>query len=125
MYPQHAKLIPLVDADPYLNAVLVKYCDEALAYRRARPDTWELRVENAIAPLLPHGQAEMSVIAEKLGTSQRMLSRRLASEGLTFLQVLTRLRFDLAKLYPRAKFADFRSRLASWLSRSERLYACI
>src|SRR5262249_3872278 len=54
-------------------------------------------VENAIAVLLPHGRAQMSEVARKLGVSQRTLRRRLASEGLTFTGVLYALRSDLAK----------------------------
>jgi AraC-like DNA-binding protein len=56
-----------------------------------------IAVENAIVVLLPHGQAQMSVIARKLGISRRTLARRLASEGLTFAGVLDALRCDLAK----------------------------
>ncbi len=34
-----------VDADPYLNALLVKYCDEALAQRRKRAATWQTKLK--------------------------------------------------------------------------------
>jgi hypothetical protein len=53
VYPQLVKSLPIANADPYLNSLLVKYCDDALSKRRGRPATWRLRVENAIAPLLP------------------------------------------------------------------------
>jgi AraC-like DNA-binding protein len=92
---------PCVNADPYLNALLVKYCDEAMAQRRKRPATWQLKVENAIVPLLPHGQARIGAIAAELGVSRRTLARRLAAEGLTFRKVLDDLRFDLTKRYLR------------------------
>jgi AraC-like DNA-binding protein len=62
-----------------------------------------LKVENAIAPLLPHGQAEIGKTAEELGVSRRTLARRLASEGLTFRKVLDSLRIDLARRYLREK----------------------
>jgi AraC-like DNA-binding protein len=66
---------------------------------RSRQRLWRLKVENAIAPLLPHGRAERSDVARALGISKRTLGRRLASEGHTFGEVLDRLRFDLATHY--------------------------
>jgi len=100
-YPGSMARTPCVNADPYLNALLVKYCDEAIAQRRKRPATWQLKVENAIVPLLPHGQARIGAIAAELGVSRRTLARRLAAEGLTFRKVLDDLRFDLTKRYLR------------------------
>jgi AraC-like DNA-binding protein len=89
--------VPIVSADPYLNKLLTKYCEEALAHRRTNRNPYETRVENAIAVLLPHGKAQMDEVARKLGISRRTLTRRLASEGLTFTGVLNALRSDLAK----------------------------
>ena len=89
--------VPIVGADPYLNQVLVKYCEEALAHRRPARNALGPRVENAMATLLPHGKAQASEVAGRLGMSQRTLARRLASEGLTFVTVLRHLRSDLAK----------------------------
>jgi AraC-like DNA-binding protein len=100
-YPQLAKTMRIVNADPFLNALLVKYFDEALSERRFRSSTWRLRVENAIAPLLPHGEVGMAEVARKLGIRKRTLARRLASEGQTFLKVLDSLRSDLSKRYLR------------------------
>jgi AraC-like DNA-binding protein len=99
VYPQLVKSLPIANADPYLDSLLLKYCDDALSKRRGLPGTWRLRVENAIAPLLPHGQADMAEVAQRLGMGQRTLARRLESEGLTFMEVLDGLRFDLAKRY--------------------------
>jgi AraC-like DNA-binding protein len=88
---------PIVSADPYLNKLLIKYCEEALAHRRTNRNPFETKVENAIAVLLPHGKTQVSEVARKLGMSERTLARRLASEGLTFTGVLRALRSDLAK----------------------------
>jgi AraC-like DNA-binding protein len=98
-YAQPLKNTAVVNGDSYLNTLLVKYCEEALSDRRVRSHAWQLNVENAIAPLLPHGQADMAQVAQRLGVSRRTLTRRLASEGHTFGDVLDRLRFDLAKRY--------------------------
>jgi AraC-like DNA-binding protein len=101
VFPGALANTPCINADRYLNALLERYCEEAIAQRRKASSTWQLKVENAIVPLLPHGRAEIGTIASELGVSRRTLARRLASEGLTFRKVLDRLRFDLAKRYIR------------------------
>jgi AraC-like DNA-binding protein len=93
------KQMPVVSADPYLNKLLIKYCEEARSHREAGRLTFRVAVENAIAPLLPHGRARADEIARQLGMSLRTLERRLGSEGLTFTGILSELRFDLAKRY--------------------------
>jgi len=103
VYPGSIAGTPSTNADPYLNALLVRYCEEAAAKRRKNSATWQLKVENAIVPLLPHGQARIGKIAAELGVSRRTLARRLAAEGLTFRKVLDSLRFDLARRYLREK----------------------
>ena len=100
-YPGPASRLSVASADPYLNSLLIKYCDEALSNRQVRSTAWRLNVENAIAPLLPHGQARIAEIARRLGVSPRTLGRRLASERTRFTKVLDSLRFDLAKRYLR------------------------
>jgi AraC-like DNA-binding protein len=94
-----AEQLPIVTADPYLNRLLVKYCDEAIAARPVHRATFRTSVENAIAPVLPHSKIRLDEIARKLGVSQRTLARRLALEGVTFSEVLERLRADLAERY--------------------------
>ena len=98
-YPPSAKLAAIVNADPYLNSLLLRYCDEALSVRRAPSRAWRLAVENAVAPLLPHGQADISTVAKHLGVSRRTLTRRLSAEGFRFGSILDNLRRDLAERY--------------------------
>jgi AraC-like DNA-binding protein len=100
-FPETVKQLPIVCADPYLNKLLIKYCDEARSHRKAVHLTCRVAVENAIAPLLPHGKAGIGEIAPQLGMSPRTLERRLRSEGLTFGGILSELRCDLAKRYLR------------------------
>jgi transcriptional regulator GlxA family with amidase domain len=64
-----------------------------------KESAWRLRVENAIAPLLPHGEVSVQKVAETLGVSQRTLARRLGDESVTFLEVLNELRRGLARQY--------------------------
>ncbi|PWT86488.1 MAG: AraC family transcriptional regulator [Proteobacteria bacterium] len=112
-FPGNVGRMPLVGADNYLNDLLTRYCEEALAHRRdTRVLPLRLEVEKAIAPLLPHGKATAPEIARRLGLSHRTLARRLADEGLSFSQVLHELKFDLAKRYLREGLAV--SRIA-WL----------
>jgi AraC-like DNA-binding protein len=99
VFPGSIESIPIVGADPYLNSLLLKYCEEALANRSNKPNAWGARVENAIAPLLPHGQAGMAHVCRNLGVTRRTLARRLASENQTFFKVRDRLRFELARRY--------------------------
>ena len=96
-FSRSVKQLPVVGADPYLNELLIKYCDEALAARATKRNSFASSVENAIALLLPHGNARVGEVARKLGVSRRTLARRLASEGLTFGGVLQSLKSDLAK----------------------------
>jgi AraC-like DNA-binding protein len=90
---------PVVSADPYLNKMLIAYCDEALAGRERTGISFRSSVENAVIPLLPHGKARASEVARSVGTSDRTFARRLSAEGLTFSGLLERLRYDLAKRY--------------------------
>jgi AraC-like DNA-binding protein len=92
---------PIVSADPYLNLLLEKFCDETILNRQTISGNWRLKVENAIAKLLPHGQAKMPEVCRELGMSSRTLSRRLTSEGQSFEKVLDALRSGLAQRYLR------------------------
>jgi AraC-like DNA-binding protein len=78
---------------------LLTYCDEAVARRPRGRESARSRVENAIAPALPHGGAHAGQVARRLGVSQRTLARRLEAEGVTFSSVLSDLRRDLALRY--------------------------
>lgn len=100
-YAPFSGRLPLAAADDYLNRLLRKYCEEALASRRVHVKSWRLAVENTLAPLLPHGQGRLSEVSTKLGVTGRTLERRLAEEGVSFLRVLEDLRLELAKRYLR------------------------
>jgi AraC-like DNA-binding protein len=91
--------MPLVSADPYLNELLIAFCEEAMSRRQKTRGTFESKVENAVAPLLPHGRVGVGEIARRLGVSHRTLARQLASEGLTFTGLLETLRLELARTY--------------------------
>jgi len=90
---------PLANADQRLSKILLKVCEDTLNVRTITSGAFRIMVENAIAPLLPHGQAHAHVIAKKLGVSERTLLRRLAEEGATFIEVLQQLKASLASRY--------------------------
>lgn len=91
--------LPLVGYDPFLNELMSKACEEALAKRKTTIGTFRVSVENAIAPLLPHGEANPKAVGDRLGLSQRTFHRRLAKEGLRFGDILDEMRRDLAEEY--------------------------
>jgi len=94
-----ARELPVIHADPYLNNLLLKYCEAALTDRRGNVSQLRARVENAISSLLPHGRVVVDDVARSLGMSKRTLARKLSDEGLNFTEVLRQLRHDLADRY--------------------------
>lgn len=91
--------LPAVSADPHLHRLCVQSCEQALARRQRQASPLKVEVENAIAALLPHGQARHHLVAARLGMSARTLARRLASEGSSFAGILNDMRSALAQRY--------------------------
>jgi AraC-like DNA-binding protein len=98
-FARGAPQLRLVEAEPYLNELLVRYCEDALSRRVDPASPIRASVENVIAPLLPHGRARAGVVARALGMSERTLARRLAAESLTFFGIQEDMRKDLARHY--------------------------
>ena len=94
-----ARELPLIHSDSYLNDLLLKNCEAALAHRKSDLSQLRTRVENAISSLLPHGRVILGDIARSLGMSERTLARKLSDEGLNFTEILEQLRRDLAVRY--------------------------
>jgi AraC-like DNA-binding protein len=113
VFPAGTEHCPLANADPYLNELLIGYCDEALASRRTLRSALRSRIENAIVPLLPHGTPNARQVGANLGISYRTLARRLAAEQMTFADILADLRADLAERYLRD--ADLPISQIAWL----------
>jgi AraC-like DNA-binding protein len=98
-FPAGSAEWPLIHADFRLNKILLKVCEDTLSVCREKAGPFRTMVENAIAPLLPDGRAQANVIAKELGMSERTLARRLAEEGVTFVEVLQQLKASLASRY--------------------------
>ena len=91
--------LPLVGYDPYLNDLMVKSCDEAIAVRSSNSSPFRTEVENIIVPLLPHSEAQARTVAQRMNLSERTFARRLAAEGLSFGEILDQMRRELAIRY--------------------------
>jgi len=98
-FDKEAGQIRLVDTDPYLDKILLEYCEQALAARHSNSSTLRSSIENAITTLLPHGDAKFDKVAQKLGMGRRTLARRLKAEELSFGEILRQLRSDLITRY--------------------------
>jgi AraC-like DNA-binding protein len=99
VFPEAVKSMAIGSADPHLDELLTRYCEEALEHRGLKLTTLRASVENAMAPMLPHGKATAVEIARRMGMSNRTLARKLSSEGLTFSGILEELKINLAKRY--------------------------
>ena len=99
VFPGAVAAMPIVSADNYLNRLLMKYCEQALAHRAPPRTSLRASVENAMAPLLPHGKANAVEVARRIGMTHRTLARKLSSESLTFSEIAEQLKGDLARHY--------------------------
>jgi AraC-like DNA-binding protein len=99
VFPEAVKRMAISSADPHLDELLTRYCEEALKHRGPNRTSLRARVENLMAPLLPHGKATAVEIASRIGMSHRTLARKLASEGLTFSGIAEELKANLASRY--------------------------
>ena len=91
--------IPLITQDRHLLDTLQPICDAAAKERNTAHGTLRSLVENEVQKLLPHGKANRQRVAKALGLSERMLSQRLAEEGISYNDVVDRLRRSLALEY--------------------------
>ncbi len=91
--------LPLFTEDPHLLKLL-RPMGEAAARARGRPiGSVRSSVENEVQRLLPLGQVRLETVARALALSARTLSRRLSSEGTTFIEIVDQLRRSLAHEY--------------------------
>jgi len=91
--------LPIVARDNYLNDMLLRYADAALASRPQERVSLRSAVERILPQLLPHARASALNVAQRLGVSTRTLSRKLRDEGVAFPQILEETRVALAKCY--------------------------
>jgi AraC-like DNA-binding protein len=91
--------IPILSSDHRLLALLKKHAEALLSQRGTnRPDLLQ-RLERRITELLPTGRARTKVLAGEMGMSERSFHRRLEEAGVTFADLVDRLRHELAMRY--------------------------
>ena len=98
-FPAQLAALPVAGRDDYLNEMLRRYAEEALAHSSGQRPTLRSKVEETLPALLPHGSAVASQVARRLGMSSRTLSRKLGEEGTSFAEILDQFRAALAKHY--------------------------
>ena len=101
MFAASTAELPLEEADPYLNALLVRFHENQLAGTDQHASTLAAKVAVTIAQGLADGSTTAASVARILGMSTRTLTRRLAEEGASFGSILDQLRADLAARYIR------------------------
>ncbi len=94
-----AASLPIVGSDNYLNDLLRRYAEEALAHRPQVHTSLRSAVEKVLPQLLPHAKASASSVAQKLAISTRTLSRKLRDEDVAFAEILEETRASLARRY--------------------------
>jgi len=99
IFPAFVASLPIVGSDNYLNDLLLRYAEEALADRPQLRASLRSAVERILPQLLPHAKASASNVAQKLAISTRTLSRRLRGENVAFAEILEDTRAALAKRY--------------------------
>src|SRR5258707_9123023 len=99
IFPAPVASLPIVGSDNYLNDLLLRYAEEALADRPQERASLRSAVERVLPQLLPHAKASASNVAQKLAISTRTLSRKLRDEDLAFGEILEETRASLAKRY--------------------------
>jgi AraC-like DNA-binding protein len=88
---------PPPDANPF--ASLLGGLAKALVAAVERPSAFRRDVESRIEALLETGEARVDRVASDLGLSRQTLYRRLKEEGVTFEELLDKLRHRLALRY--------------------------
>jgi AraC-like DNA-binding protein len=100
IFPASVASLPIVGRDNYLNDLLQRYAEAALADLPQPRDSLRSAVERVLPQLLPHAKASASNVARQLGMSTRTLSRRLGGdEGVRFTEILEATRAALARRY--------------------------
>jgi len=81
--------------NPAADPVMTRYVGQVLQQGDAQDASWEVRVRQSVALLLPRGYCRSDIVAHHLGVGTRTLTRRLAEEGLRFNEVVDAVRDEI------------------------------
>ena len=98
IFPRAALDASLTSADPTLLAILTRAADE-LTRTLATDPSLTARVKRALHDLLRTDDAQVEVVAQRLGLTARSLQRRLKDEGTSFADLRDAVRRELARRY--------------------------
>ena len=93
--------LPFESADPRLLKVLLEHADLQRRIADLEQKSLALTVERLIMDGMAQGDASLAKVSERLGVSQRTLSRKLAVEDTSFFAILEGVRKSLALRYLR------------------------
>jgi AraC-like DNA-binding protein len=97
-FHRDALVLPVVQADPRLGALIDRYAEELLR-RLPRGNALSDRVRQLVAESLCDGDHGLEPIAGRLRMSPRTLQRRLQDESTSHQQIVDELRHELALKY--------------------------
>src|SRR4029078_1502241 len=96
VFPAPVASLPVAKRDNYLNDLLRRYADDALAARPRHSGGFCSAVEDTLPQLLPHGKARFSEVAQRLGMSTRTLARKLNGGAGALADLLYHMRCAIA-----------------------------
>ncbi|HVV88449.1 MAG TPA: AraC family transcriptional regulator [Kofleriaceae bacterium] len=97
-FPRAALEAALASSDPTLLAILTRAADE-LTRGLATDPTIAARVKRVLHELLRSGDADLDIVAKRLGLTGRSLQRRLKDEATSFADLRDVVRRELARRY--------------------------
>lgn len=86
-------------SNPGADPVMSRYSKRLLQQASGQPRSFAGQVREYVVLLLPRGHCRVEVVARHLGVDRRTVARRLAAEGLSFVEVVDGLRRDLLGRY--------------------------
>lgn len=85
--------------NPAADPLMARYAEQFLQTLHGQPRSFQDQVRELVLLLLPLGRCNADAVAQHLGCTRRTVNRRLASEGLTFLQLVDAHRKNMARQY--------------------------
>jgi AraC-like DNA-binding protein len=85
--------------NPSADPLMARYAEQFLQSLHGQPRSFQDQVRELILLLLPLGRCNADVVAQHLGCNRRTVNRRLADEGLSFLQLVDAHRKNMARQY--------------------------